>query len=181
MPEVLVGGSSLRTPMRLDDFLALGETKHAEYYDGVCVMNPPTRQHERTVAVLRAEIEAACPAGYEVLTGWGWMTSSGRRFEPDIMVCDTDSPDDDILRTPAPLLVVEVSSPSTRSDDWGIKLSEYGHSGAGWYWLVDLEQREIVIMENVGDRFVERARSRGRLTPPGPVPAAIDAALLPRR
>lgn len=167
--------------MSLGDFLALGETRHAEYYDGMCVVNPSTRQHERTVAILRAGIERACPSGYEVLTGWGWMTSTDRRFEPDLMVCDLDAPDDDILRMPPPLLVVEVSSPSTRSDDWGIKLAEYGRAGAGWYWLVDLGLRELVVMENVGDQFVEILRSRTGVTVPGPVPATVDPSQFPHR
>src|SRR5512135_640560 len=47
----LRGGSSLRVPMSPEEFRALGEMKHAEYYDGMCVVNPPSRRH--VVAVRR--------------------------------------------------------------------------------------------------------------------------------
>jgi hypothetical protein len=39
----VVAGSSLRLPMAFEDFLALGETKHYEYYDGLCIVDPPNR------------------------------------------------------------------------------------------------------------------------------------------
>ena len=35
----------VKTVMSEDEFLALGETKHHEYYDGMCVVNPPSRRH----------------------------------------------------------------------------------------------------------------------------------------
>ena len=39
---------------------------------------------------------------------------------------------------PAPLLVVEIASPSTRRADRTRKLADYGVGGAGLYLLVDL-------------------------------------------
>jgi hypothetical protein len=52
VPETLAGGTSLRTPMSVEEYLALNDAKHTEYYDGVCVVNPPTRQHERVVSIV---------------------------------------------------------------------------------------------------------------------------------
>jgi len=43
---------------------------------------------------------------------------------------------DDTLVTETPLLVVEVLSPSTRSEDTIRKAPEY--AGAGQFWVVDL-------------------------------------------
>jgi hypothetical protein len=34
-----------KIPMSRQQFEALGETKHHEYYDGMCVVNPPRRSH----------------------------------------------------------------------------------------------------------------------------------------
>lgn len=66
------GGASLRTPMEYVEYLALGETKHHEYYDGLCVVNPPSRAHSRTQALIVDLLRPVCPPTHEVLTGWGW-------------------------------------------------------------------------------------------------------------
>jgi len=160
--------------MSLEAFRALGEIKHAEYYDGLCVVNPPDRSHERVVARLRRAVEAVCPANLEVHDGWGWETGSGHPYVPDLMVCETDAADRDVLRFPPPVLVVEVCSPSTRDADWGRKLDDYGGGGASWYWIVERSTPEIVVFENTGGRMVERARVIRAATMPGPLPATVD-------
>jgi len=43
----------------------------------------------------------------------------------------------------APLLVVEVLSPSTRSRDCGLKAQRYAELGVLHYWLVDPDARRI--------------------------------------
>ncbi len=172
--HLLVGGSSLRTPMSLQDFDALGEVKHHEWYEGLCIVNPPTRRHARAVNRLQRLIEPACPATHEVLAGWGWEASPIERFEPDLMIADRSAPDTDMLRLPPPLLVVEVCSPSTRADDWGKKRVAYGRAGAAWYWIIDLDVPEIVFLRNEGGELVEVGRYRARTTAPGPVVVEVD-------
>jgi len=144
--------------MDYEEFLALGETQHHEYYDGLCVVNPPSRSHSRAQAHLVDRLRAGCPETHEVLTGWGWHAGAELDFEPDIMVVDRSSPDDDILRHPPPLLVVEIASPSTRDVDFGKKRRAYASGGARWYWIVDLLHREVVVLENVDGTFVEVQR-----------------------
>jgi Uma2 family endonuclease len=165
--------------MPFEEFRARGEARHTEYYDGICVVNPPTGQHERVVASLYGALDAACPASHEVLMGWGWETGPERWFSPDLMVSDRSSPDNDILRTPPPLLVVEVTSPSTRADDWGVKRAAYAQAGASWYWIVSLDPPEVVVMENTRGAFAERARIRTVSTVPGPLFAVIDPTSFP--
>ena len=99
-----LGGASLRTPMEYDDYLALGETKHHEYYDGLCVVNPPSRSHARAQVQFVDLLCPLCPETHEVLTGWGWHIGPELDFDPDIMVVDRSSPDEDVLRNPPPLL-----------------------------------------------------------------------------
>ncbi|MGH9063131.1 MAG: Uma2 family endonuclease [Acidimicrobiales bacterium] len=178
MVDVLVGGASHRAPMSYEEFLSLGETKHHEYYEGLCVVNPPTRRHSRAVKQLERILDPACPHTHEVLIGWGWETAPREQFEPDLMVSDRSSPDNVILRAPPPMLVVEVSSPSTRSDDWGGKRAAYAHAGAGWYWIVDLDLPEVVVLRSSGDSFVEAARLRQRGTTPGPLVVELDPSAL---
>ncbi len=174
MPGQPAGGASLRTPMDYGEYLALGETKHHEYYDGLCVVNPPSRTHSRTQARFVDLIRPHSPYTHEVMTGWGWHLGPELDFEPAIMVTDRSSPDDDVLRHPPPLLVVEISSPSTRDIDFGKKRRSYAAGGASWYWIVDLLRRETVVSENVDGTFVEVQRITAPAPAVGPFPVLID-------
>jgi Uma2 family endonuclease len=160
--------------MGYEAYLALGETKHHEYYDGLCVVNPPSRTHSRVQSLFVELIRPHCPDTHEVLTGWGWHVDPELDFEPDIMVTDRSSPDDDVLRHPPPLLVVEISSPSTRDIDFGKKRRAYAAGGASWYWIVDLLRRQAVVFENVDGTFVEVQRITTPTVAAGPSPVPVD-------
>ncbi len=67
----------------------------------------------------------------------------GLFFLPDVMVvCDPDSVDSKGVHK-APLFVAEVTSETTRKNDYNIKLDTYKKIGVKEYWIVDL-QRQIV-------------------------------------
>ena len=64
-------------------------------------------------------------------------------FLPDIMtVCDESGIKDDGVHT-APLFVVEVTSESTRGNDYGIKRHIYQKIGVKEYWVVDIQRKAI--------------------------------------
>jgi Uma2 family endonuclease len=165
--------------MEYEEYLALGETKHHEYYDGLCVVNPPSRAHSRTQAYLVDLLRPLCPETHEVLTGWGWHIGPELDFEPDIIVTDRSSPDDDVLRYPPPLLVVEISSPSTSDVDFGKKRSTYAAGGASWYWIVDLLRGEAVVLENIDGTFTELQRITAPTVTTGPFPVLIEPGRFP--
>jgi Uma2 family endonuclease len=143
--ELLPGGSSLCQPMTYAEYLRLGEGHHDEYYDGARWVNPPSRRHAQVVARLTRLLQDALPPGHDVLSEWGWQIAPRAVCEPDIMVFPSDAPGDDLLRA-APLLVVEVTSRSTRSEDWGRKRELYAQGGAAWYWIVDPDAHEVTVM-----------------------------------
>ena len=151
--ESLPGGSSLCVPMPYDDYLALGERHHDEYYDAARWVNPPSRRHAHVAARLTRLLQDARPHGYDVLSEWGWQIAPRTVCEPDVMVFPTDAPGEDLLRA-APLLVVEVTSRSTRSEDWGRKRELYAEGGAAWYWIVDPEANEVTTMRNEDGELV---------------------------
>lgn len=71
-------------------------------------------------------------------------------FLPDVMtVCDKAGIKDDGIHT-APLFVVEVTSESTRKNDYGRKMVTYGDIGVKEYWVVDLQKKVVVryLLEN---------------------------------
>ncbi len=64
-------------------------------------------------------------------------------FLPDIMsVYDETGIKDDGIHT-APLFVVEVTSESTKKNDYGIKMLVYRDIGVKEYWVVDLQRKMI--------------------------------------
>ena len=65
-------------------------------------------------------------------------------YLPDIMsVCDNNGIKDDGIHV-APLFVAEITSESTRKNDYGKKMVTYSEIGVKEYWVVDL-QRNVVV------------------------------------
>ena len=139
-----------RVPMPLEEYLGLGERPKAEYVDGTAIVTPPaTAGHNRVQRHLAHLIEQALPPERDVRTDAG-LRHDGRYRVPDIAVFERRDPEvvwsDDV-----PLLVVEVISPSTASEDTVRKSVEYLRAGIAHYWLVDRPNRVLVAFDNVGD------------------------------
>lgn len=74
-------------------------------------------------------------------------------LQPDVLiVCDRSKFRDGIILG-APDFIVEVLSPSTRRKDMIVKLGKYSISGVREYWIVDIEQRRVIVydLEHDGD------------------------------
>jgi len=140
----LTAGGTLRVPLSWDDWVALGETKHHEFCDGLVTVNPPTIRHSTIAGRLGAVLIAACPPDHVVLPKAGWAPADHTVFVPDLMVARTDRLGVDLLRS-APVLVVEITSPSTRSEDLGRKLRAYAEGGCPWCWVLDPEADTLTV------------------------------------
>ncbi|MDQ6784810.1 MAG: Uma2 family endonuclease [Actinomycetota bacterium] len=167
-------GASLRLPLSWQEYQALGETPHTEYAGGLLFVNPPVLRHARVIARLGELLTRSCPPSHEVLTGAGWRTGPERDRIPDIMMSDRAAIGDAILEDPPPLLVVEVTSPSTRDIDTRDKRAEYGAAGAGWYWIVEQDEPLVVIFEQRHGEMIEVQRLTEQAVTAGPVPVTID-------
>jgi Uma2 family endonuclease len=65
--------------------------------------------------------------------------------QPDIVViCDKDKVNEDSKYEGIPTLIVEVLSPSTKGKDMVAKLNLYAKSGVTEYWIVNLENKNIL-------------------------------------
>lgn len=72
--------------------------------------------------------------------------------EPDLMVRQPHpEPDAGWEAWPVPLLVIEISSPTTRRRDHEQKKSFYMGAAVGEYWIVDPESRSITVVRR-GER-----------------------------
>lgn len=117
-----------------------------ELIDGEIVMSPaPRPRHQYVVVELIVQLYAACPEHLRVSTApFDVVLGKHDILEPDVLVLDPDDADDRGLNA-APLLVVEVLSPTTRRRDLTVKKRIYERSGVAAYWVVDVEDDEIAL------------------------------------
>ena len=71
------------------------------------------------------------------------ILSAGDVFVPDLLVVADPSHISKRGIERAPLLVVEILSPSTRKVDRGFKFRRYAELGVAHYWIVDPEQHRV--------------------------------------
>ena len=118
--------------MTVDEFLAWAEDRRGrhELVDGeVVAMAPERARHWRSkldVAVaLRQAISDAKLGCEAVPDGATVRVGPGTAYEPDALVYRGPPLPGDAIEVPAPVIVVEVLSPSTRTDDLVAKLERY--------------------------------------------------------
>jgi len=136
----------LRIPMPYQDWLELPEGIRAEYVGGVAIVTPPaTRGHQRVERRIANAIEAGLP-GLDVTIGPGLTSKMRDHRIPDVAVFATF--EDVSITRQVPIVVVEVLSRSTRSEDTIRKAAEYAADGIAQYWIVDRDQRAITVLSN---------------------------------
>ncbi len=130
-----------------EEYLRFPEKPKAEYVDGEVVVTPPVSVvHGIATVALGRALSDGLPQ-LIVLGEVGLALPRNRLRAPDLMVVE-HRPDKTWV-TDAPVLVVEVLSPSTRLEDLVRKSAEYAEGGAGQYWVVDPEARVIEVLSNV--------------------------------
>jgi len=81
-------------------------------------------------------------------------------LQPDILVARRADLGERLLER-APLLVVEVHSPSTRLADLGTKRLAYESAGVPSYWMVDPAEPRLTVLTLRDGRYVEEASVTG--------------------
>ena len=185
-------GSQGTTALTLDDFLALCEAAPPGVrYEAVggraVMMSGPTPAHQFAVFELGVRIHAAAPPGLNVLTApldWVlWQVPSLTLRQPDLVVVN-DAQLQGPRLTAAPLLVVEVLSPTTRAVDLRDKRGEYARAGARHYWVVDIDAPSITAMtldSNGTYRTTAEAKADDELAVTAPFPVSVTPAHLTRK
>jgi Uma2 family endonuclease len=141
----------------------------------VVAMAPERAAHARRKArIWRALTDAVDAAGLpcEALPdGMTVKIDDHTAYEPDALVhCEKALPDDAVI-VPAPVLVVEVLSPSTTTRDTGAKLADYFRLPSLRHYLIVRTDRPTVIhhRRSDGDLIETRIVTSGAvpLDPPG--------------
>lgn len=119
-----------------------------ELVDGALLVTPaPGVAHQTACLALAVLLRSTCPPDLRVLTApldvvLGEQTS----LQPDVLVARRDAFTEKNLPS-APLLAVEVLSPSTRLVDLNLKKATYERAGVPTYWVVDPHQARLVVWE----------------------------------
>ena len=155
-----------------------------ELLDGGLLVSPaPSPRHQRAAFRLAMALDAVAPAGIEVLPAplavrpQGHLRASEQSTElqPDVVVAraaDYTARDLPV----APLLAVEVLSPSSRLVDLHLKRAAYERIGVACYWVVDpLEPSLRAFERSSGGELVEVAHVIGEslFTAQLPFPVAV--------
>ncbi len=166
------------TGLTVDEFLAWCKDRPGRYelHEGaVIAMSPERVGHAATkFAVQRAlydAVQAAKLPCHVLPDGVAVHVSDRKWYEPDALVyCGPEAPADD-LKIDAPIIVVEVVSPSSVNLDTQLKLTGYfGVASVQHYVIVLIEEQRLIHHQRQGDdTILTRLLSAGplRLDPPG--------------
>ena len=133
-------GTLERRRMSWEEYLSLPEHPRTEWVDGEVVVTPdPSWRHQRIARKLANAFDAV--DGLYGSTSGNVRLPNNRVRIPDAYA--TTEPAE--LFVDRPLLVVEVLSSSTRSEDLLRKGPDYAAAGIRQFWIVDPELRTLEI------------------------------------
>ena len=166
-------------PLTRADLETMPDDGHRyELIDGALLVTPaPSRRHQTAAGELFVILRASCPATMQVLIApFDVVLGESTVLQPDVLVARREDLTERDLPV-APLLAVEVLSPSTMHIDLMFKRSRFEAAGCPSYWVVDPERPAITIWQLQDDKYVEVAHVTGddELVLDLPYPVALRA------
>lgn len=133
-----------------------------ELVDGTLVVTPaPNPRHQSISGNLHLVLARACPPELKVLYApLDVALADDTVLQPDLLVASRDEFTERDLPT-APLLAVEILSPSTRHMDLTLKHARYEAAGCPTYWVIDPDGPSLLAWELQDGRYVRAAHVTG--------------------
>ena len=168
-------------PLTIHDIADAPDDGHRyELVDGCLIVTPsPSHKHQRTSMNLSQLVYTSLPPDLEILSApFDWIIDKHTKLQPDLLVFRRRELGF-ALRT-APVLAVEILSPSTRRLDLGTKKLAIASAGAAQYWVVDPLNPSITAFDLVDGEFIAVGAAAGdeALTLERPFPVTIVPARL---
>ena len=125
-----------------------------ELIDGSLLVSPaPSYRHQKVAFQLGKRLDDACPEGLEVLLApFAVRPNESTELQPDVVVFREEDVTERGLPV-APVLAVEVLSPSTKAIDLTIKKAAYERMGVPSYWVLDPLEHILTVFELDGTGF----------------------------
>ncbi|MEI2778585.1 MAG: Uma2 family endonuclease [Tetrasphaera sp.] len=164
-------------PLTRTDLEAVPDDGHRyELIDGVLLVTPvPLLRHQRASFRLGLVLSQALTAGLEILAApFDVVLADDTVLQPDLLVVRQADLTERNLPG-APLLAVEILSPSTRRIDLLLKRSRYESAGTPSYWVIDPAEPSIITWELRDGVYAEAGRASGEqsLTVQSPFPVTV--------
>ncbi|MGH3885251.1 MAG: Uma2 family endonuclease [Pseudonocardiaceae bacterium] len=155
---------SASTPFTVHDLEGMPDDgRRYELIDGELLVSPaPGLLHQTAGLRLYRVLDDACPDDLYVLAApFAGQTDVSNEVQPDVLVARFDELTDKNLPA-APVLAVEVLSPSGRLIDLNLKRAAYERMGTPSYWVLDPDVPDLLVLELDADgRYQEVARVAG--------------------
>lgn len=176
-PHARTLGLPLNRPLTRADLETLPEDGHRyELIDGTLIVSPAPRPlHQRALGELFVAMRRVCPDDHEVFFApLDVVLSDDSVIEPDLLVAPKAQFTDRELPG-APLLAVEVLSPSTRGVDLLLKKDRLQRAGCPHYWVIDADGPSITAwaLDNDEYRQVDQVKGTDSLDLTDPFPVSI--------
>ncbi|KAA2266190.1 Uma2 family endonuclease [Solihabitans fulvus] len=136
-------------PLTVDDLETLPDDGHRyELIDGMLLVSPaPGTRHQKVVLQTAFRLEQVCPDDLHVLAApYAVRPSNTVELQPDVLVARDEDLTDRLLPV-APVLAVEVLSPSSALSDLNYKKAAYQRLGVPSYWVIDPQEPTLVVFE----------------------------------
>lgn len=145
-----------------------------ELLDGVLVMSPPPRpRHQSVTFELAVLLRSAVPRDLKVfLAPFDLRLGERTAVQPDIVVVRRADVSEEGLYV-APLLAVEVHSPSTPTFDLGPKKELLAAAGCPSYWTIDPAGPELTVWTLDGDAYARTTTVTAQETWTATAPFAV--------
>jgi Uma2 family endonuclease len=133
-----------------------------ELMDGALLVTPAPRiRHQTVVASLLTVLRESAPSSLAVLPApVDVALAEDTVIQPDLVIAPrTDFTEADL--PVAPLLAIEVLSPSTRSIDLLLKRDRLRRAGCSHYWVLDPDQPSLTAWTLKDDEYIETAHVTG--------------------
>lgn len=148
--------------LRIEDLEAMPDDgRRYELIDGVLLVSAmPVPRHQRMAHLLWRVLEDAAPGDLWVIGPVDVELSGDTMVEPDLIVAPKADFNDKRLPV-APLLAIEILSPSTAVTDLNVKFARYERAGIPAYWVLDPTRPSLVAWELREGAYVEVAEVDG--------------------
>ena len=177
--------ATVRDDWTAEDLLNLPDDYRYEITDGVLSMSPsPTPGHQLLATRLVNALDPFLPEGWYVTAHLDVVLTADRRSVrcPDIAVFRLDDPEQ-IVRADQVALVVEIVSPSTKTQDRVTKPVQYAEAGIPCYWRVEQKPSLSVAEYQLTElgKYYEHSLRAGVFKVDKPWPIEIDLDAVARR
>jgi Uma2 family endonuclease len=162
---IVTGPGNATRPFTVTDLEGMPDDgRRYELIDGELLVSPaPGWPHQEAVFTLYMVLRQGCPPDLRVIGApFAVRPDTFNEVQPDVLVARyTDLTQKDLPR--APVLAVEVISPTSRLRDASLKRAFYARLGAASFWLVDpsLDKPSLTVFELAGGVYTEVAHVIG--------------------